>query len=236
MIRPTATASTPILMAGAIARIMPSTCAQAVALSRILLRPRALSKPSNCLGKLCKTPAMRVRGNNGMAGVPAWRVRRPFLTEPLRALVLRAMRFVANSGKPSRLALDFAPRASSRKHHAAQGAGYADCNPFRPSRRRILLFWRRPCKSFPWGAAASRPMPMAQHGACRQTRRLFALSGYLAPWTTRLTGPLNAFQANGQFPNIVGTPDKQIRMKIESIPRGLNSPHLPLRNSSLVRC
>jgi hypothetical protein len=36
------------------------------------------------------------------------------------------MRFVANSGKPSRLALDFAPRASSRKHHAAHGAGYAD--------------------------------------------------------------------------------------------------------------
>jgi hypothetical protein len=36
------------------------------------------------------------------------------------------MRFVANSGKPSRLALDFAPRASSRKHHAAHGAGFAE--------------------------------------------------------------------------------------------------------------
>jgi len=34
------------------------------------------------------------------------------------------MRFVTNSGEPSRLTLEFAPRASSRKSHAAHGASF----------------------------------------------------------------------------------------------------------------
>jgi hypothetical protein len=32
--------------------------------------------------------------------------------------------------------------------HPAPTGRMKDCKPFRPSRRQILLFWRRPCKTF----------------------------------------------------------------------------------------